>query len=37
MLIEIDYINWTLLGKIETMNHVFVSLFLRCILSLVVE
>ena len=37
MLIEIDYINWTLLGKIETMNNVFVSLFVRCIVSLVVE
>ena len=36
MLIEIDYINWTLLGKMETMSHVFVSFFRR-ILSLVVE
>lgn len=37
MLIEIDYINWTLSGKLETLNHVFVSFFVRFILSLVVE
>ena len=29
MLIEIDYINWTLSGKLGTMNHVFVSFFLK--------
>ena len=37
MLIEIDYINWTLSGNMETMNHVFVSVFERFILSLVMR